>query len=897
MPPTTPTAVRVHPADGNRVEVAWDAAPDTVAVAAYELLRDGQPRARVAVTHAADGPVRPLVRLCYAVRALDAAGNRSAPSAPACVTVPDTTSPAPPAKFAAVPTGENSVSLRWGAARDDVGVVSYEVRRADRVVATTTALEAVDRGLRAWTEYCYTVRAIDGARNRSAPAGPACARTRDTTPPRAPSAVRAVARPPDAIDLRWNAASDDGEVSAYVVAREGKPVARVSEPAASDAGLRHAVPYCYTVTAIDRAGNVSKAGAPACATLPDTTPPSTPASVSAVPHSEREIDVHWVAATDNHRVAAYEVLQGGRAIATVDVTSYVAGGLKAGASACFTVRARDVTGNVSPETAPACGTTPDETPPTVPGELARVAATDTTVRLAWRPSQDNVGVMAYEVSRDGAPMRQVLGPELLDTGRRVAHRYCYEVRARDLAGNRSAWAGPLCVTTPDLAPPTTPARLEAVSGDGRIRLGWSAATDDVGVAAYEVSREGAVVGATTDTTYANQGVPGARSCFTVRAVDAAGNRSPPTNAACAIAPDPLPPSAPQRLRAASATEHRIELRWAASTDNIGVAGYELLRGDRVVETVSNTSGAEPGLLPAREYCFKVRAFDAAGNRSVASEPVCATTPDLTAPELAGPLTATATGERAVSVAWPAANDNVAVTGYEVEREGAAGRTVEATVLADEGLSPAHRYCYRVKALDAAGHRSRAARACVTTPDLTPPEPPRDLEAAPTATQIALRWAPSTDNVGVRGYEVLRGDAVLAQVEGPAAVDVKLELRNEYCYRVRALDAARNRSAAVGPLCATTIDPSLPLAPRGLAAAPGAAPADVKLTWEASPIQGVVYRVYADRRSIGATRYLNFTVKEPAPKERCFRITAVDERGRESLESNEACGREPAPASP
>jgi hypothetical protein len=77
----------------NRVNLSWGAASDNVGVTGYEVLRDGQPIATVgAVTTYADTTVSPLTHYDYAVKALDAAGNRSAPSNTAGVNTP-----APPA--------------------------------------------------------------------------------------------------------------------------------------------------------------------------------------------------------------------------------------------------------------------------------------------------------------------------------------------------------------------------------------------------------------------------------------------------------------------------------------------------------------------------------------------------------------------------------------------------------------------------------------------------------------------------------------------------------------------------------------------------------------------------------------------------------------------------------
>jgi chitodextrinase len=55
--------------------------------------------------------------------------------------------------------------------------------------------------------------------------------------------------------------------------------------------------------------------------------------------------------------------------------------------------------------------------------------------------------------------------------------------------------------------------------------------------------------------------------------------------------------------------------WSASKDDVAIAGYELLRGGSIVATTTRTFARDDGLSPATEYCYAVRAFDSAGNRS------------------------------------------------------------------------------------------------------------------------------------------------------------------------------------------------------------------------------------------------------------------------------------------
>ncbi|MET0132326.1 MAG: cellulose binding domain-containing protein [Kibdelosporangium sp.] len=97
-------------------------------------------------------------------------------------------------------------------------------------------------------------------------------------------------------------------------------------------------------------------------------------------------------------------------------------------------------------------------------------------------------------------------------------------------------------------------------------------------------------------------------------------------ASCSGAPaDTQAPSVPGDFRATGVTSSDVSLAWNASTDNVGVADYEVLRGTSVVATVTGTFTTVSGLSPSTAYSFQVRARDAARNTSAASTAVTATT--------------------------------------------------------------------------------------------------------------------------------------------------------------------------------------------------------------------------------------------------------------------------------
>lgn len=75
------------------------------------------------------------------------------------------------------------------------------------------------------------------------------------------------------------------------------------------------------------------------------------------------------------------------------------------------------------------------------------------------------------------------------------------------------------------------------------------------------------------------------------------------------------PSTPTGLSISSITSSSFDASWSASTDNIGVNGYNVFLNGSLQGTTANTSYSVNGLNPDTNYSFAVEAFDAAGNTS------------------------------------------------------------------------------------------------------------------------------------------------------------------------------------------------------------------------------------------------------------------------------------------
>ncbi|WP_431961159.1 carbohydrate binding domain-containing protein [Actinacidiphila sp. bgisy160] len=89
--------------------------------------------------------------------------------------------------------------------------------------------------------------------------------------------------------------------------------------------------------------------------------------------------------------------------------------------------------------------------------------------------------------------------------------------------------------------------------------------------------------------------------------------------------DTQAPTAPSGLTSTGKTSSSVSLSWNAATDNTGVTSYDVYRGSTLATTVTGTSATVTGLAASTAYTFTVKARDAAGNTSAASNAVSVTT--------------------------------------------------------------------------------------------------------------------------------------------------------------------------------------------------------------------------------------------------------------------------------
>lgn len=182
-----------------------------------------------------------------------------------------------------------------------------------------------------------------------------------------------------------------------------------------------------------------------------------------------------------------------------------------------------------------------------------------------------------------------------------------------------------------------------------------------------------------------------------------------------------PPTTPTKLRALAASNTEIVIVWEASTDDKGVAGYNIYRNGTLVGTTPYPVFTDGGLSTNTNYSYEVVAIDSRAQtsaRTAASTPLLLNAPDTTSPPTATGLNAIANGND-IQLNWTQSQIDD-VSSFQVLR-GTAGNAntqiakVTSTNFNDFNLASSNAaYCYRIKSMDAAGNESSAtSEACAS----------------------------------------------------------------------------------------------------------------------------------------------------------------------------------------
>lgn len=551
---------------------------------------------------------------------------------------------------------------------------------------------------------------------------------------------------------------------------------------------------------------------------------SSPSNLQATVVGAAKIDLTWNPPTDvptsSYRV---ERCQGASCTNFAEIAQptdplYHDTGLTPETTYRYRVRAVHTgTGALSAYSAIASATTPaDTTPPEAPANLAATPhATLFRVTVSWPAATDDVGVTGYLLERcEGvgcSSFAQIATPTALsyvDTPLRPNRTYSYRVRARDAAGNISAYSVSAGTTTvPDTTPPSVPSSpTSTVTGLTTLTVAWVAATDDDLVGSYRIERcQGISCSSFAEInsqgagslTFENTNLTKATSySYRIRAVDDAGNIGPYSSVATAMTAVFLlsindggvmtvsyggtgdgvfyllsPNGTPWRVTASSAT--------GALTVTDGVSGTPI--GLALMSSngkIWDASITDAGVLYLMETSISLndyltRAAVVANHvNGIANIAVADTSPPSTPSDSA----AATPGLSQIPLSWTASTDNSYVAGYKVERCQGVNCTnfteiatlgSTATSFMDTGLPLDTSYSYRIRSIDGAGHLSSYSQV---------------ITAATAANRLSI------DNAGL----------VTVSYGGPGDEVFYLQSPNGTSWRVTASGATGTMTAIDGP---------------------------------------------------------------------------------------------------
>ncbi|MDQ2085047.1 fibronectin type III domain-containing protein [Herbivorax sp. ANBcel31] len=343
--------------------------------------------------------------------------------------------------------------------------------------------------------------------------------------PTVPQNLRVIENSITTVSLKWDISLDDVDVEGYEIFRNGLRVGTSRTNRYIDQRLMPNTKYTYTIKAYDVYGNYSEhSESVGITTNVGDEPPEVPQNLSISSRTDTSVSLSWSPSTGNVPVEGYKVYLNGIHIGDSENTRYTDTDLEPGTHH-YTIKAFDTSGNISNSSNAIIY---DNEPPTAPKDVSVADITATSVTLNWSESQDNIGVLEYEVFRDGVRIGVTDSLTYKDNTLEPMGEYTYVVRAKDFSWNVSQPSKSITVSTYiDDEPPTTPKELRVASQTGSsITLTWDASVDNVGVKGYEIYRDDEYIGTSKTLQYKDEKLlAGTSYTYSVKAFDAAGNYS------------------------------------------------------------------------------------------------------------------------------------------------------------------------------------------------------------------------------------------------------------------------------------------------------------------------------------------------------------------------------------
>ncbi|WP_051963134.1 glycosyl hydrolase [Deinococcus misasensis] len=225
--------------------------------------------------------------------------------------------------------------------------------------------------------------------------------------------------------------------------------------------------------------------------------------------------------------------------------------------------------------------------------------------------------------------------------------------------------------------------------------------------------------------------------------------------------------------------------------------------------------------------------------------------------------------KAVTLSWPVSTDNCSLAKYEVYMDGALKASVNAPTASTtiSGLTPSTTYRFKVRAVDASSNPSAFnTEVAVTTNAPSPCDTDTTLPSVPGVltspsqgeTSINLSWPVSTDNCGMKAYEIYMNGTLKATVAGNVntASISGLTANTSYTFKVRAVDTSDNRSGFNAEATFKTKEILIPLLPGTVTNSGGAIANGTSKTFPVNVSSAGTYRLSIQSAATLNSRLIN-----------------------------------------
>lgn len=458
--------------------------------------------------------------------------------------------------------------------------------------------------------------------------------------------------------------------------------------------------------------------------------------------------------------------------------------------------------------------------PALPAPTTLSATNDSgSIHLSWRQPRTGAQARSFRVYEGSTVVARHTTTNVLLRNLGFGTSHTYTVTAVDAQGRESAHSAPVTWSTwvggqpPPCNPPMLAGFRTGEVTSSAVSLSWSWSDPfrplllQVGATNVPAGRTGVRVGGLA---------PGTSHTLRVTTTDCRGMTYPLASVTVTTLPGAVErPAPPATAEVTTVTDTSATLRWSAPTTGAPAVRYAVYEGGDRVAVTGSTAVTVRRLFHAQRYGFTVAAIDAAGNES-AHTPILAVTTTTCPATRAKPIDvrADALSPSTVRLSWVQVSQAASFTVYD-------GSTVVATTTAPaavlSGLASGSRHSYRVLAtlLNGCGDSARSSSVTVRTPagPSARPATPTGVYARVrtqnlnTNAVVAVSWSTPPGADPAAGYRVYE-DATVVATSTTSSAEVTVLTNTTHTYRVTAVDAAGNESAASAP--ATVQVPYFPL---------------------------------------------------------------------------------------